>query len=64
MDELIYTKLKNGQWQVADHNGHTVQSFSKEDAKRLYYLYYKVNVSNYDTYMRNGVLSIDKLTLD
>ena len=38
MNRLYYQKLKDGRWQVYDHDGHTAEGYSKEEAKKGVYL--------------------------
>ena len=61
LDLLRYQKLPNGRWRVYDRDNRSAEGFSKEDAKRQYYLYYKMPQA--DGFTRHGVISTDQLTL-
>ena len=64
MNRLYYQKLKDGRWQVYDHDGHTAEGYSKEEAKRLYFLYYQMSYITYDGKIRKGLIPTEELTLD
>ena len=64
LDILRYRKLHNGKWEVYDKDGRSAEGTTKEDAKRLYYLYYKMPHLGADGYVRHGLISTEQLTLD
>ena len=61
MDILHYRKIKTG-WQAYDLNGNTCEGRTKEEARRLYYLTYKMG--NINDYSRKGLLSTEDLRLN
>lgn len=64
MDRLYYQKLKDGKWQIYDHEGHTAEGYSKEEAKRLFFLYYKMPYVVNDGKIRKGLIPTEELMLD
>ena len=64
LDILRYRKLSNGMWQVYDRDGRTAEGITKDDAKRLYFIYYKMPYESVNGYTRHGLIPSDKLKLE
>ena len=57
-------KLRDGRWEVYDKNGRSAIGFSKEEAKRLFYLYYELPRTPLNGQARSGLIPTENLTLD
>lgn len=64
LDILRYRKMPNGRWQVYDRDNRTAEGINKEDAKRQYFLYYKMPNLPIDSYTKHEIIPVDQLTLD
>lgn len=67
MSDLIflkYRKLKDGRWEAYDKHGRTAVGLNKDDAKRLYYLYYEMPREPIGGQARKGLIPTENLTLD
>ena len=61
---LRYRKLSNGNWEVYDRSGRSAIGITKEEAKRLFYLYYELPCEPINGQARKGLIPTEKLTLD
>ena len=61
---IRYRKLKNGNWEAYDRNGNTAEGYSKDDARRKYYLYYEIPRTSINGCERKGLIPTEELVLD